>query len=610
MVSVRAVAGFAALVGVVAAGGRGAGQTPDGALADAVTAQSSTELTELYRPNAFAPLWLAGEGRLTDSGRDALRLLAFANSDGLSPDDYAVRALREQAESIEKGSAGADDRAHFDVALSASMLAYLHDLQSGRRNARRTAASPVDSASAGLPGQLRAAAASRQVVGLVTASRPHDPQYALLSSALARYRESTLRNVPPLKPGHPTVHPGDRFDALERLWSYLVIVGDAPADSVTPSDDRYTGVVVDAVKHFQRRHALDPDGVIGPRTMAELSVPLSWRVRQIELAMERLRWLPRRGAEQRLVIVNIPMFTLSAWETLPPSSAPAFSTRVIVGKAVKTETPMFEAVLTEILFRPYWNVPMSIVRGEVLPTLARQPDYLVREQLELVAGETDASPVVAASAENLALLRQGRLRLRQRPGPKNALGLVKFSFPNPFDVYMHATPVQALFSRSRRDFSHGCVRIEDPVGLAAWVLAAQPRWTPQQITDAMNAQMSSRVRVEHPVRVILRYATAVVSMETGDTLFAEDIYGLDRALDREMREPRSTLPGANASGVDVHEIRRWVETDAATPDVDSGLSQLGERNVGQADVDRLPLHVQAAGCDALGTLPEHRVGLR
>ena len=572
--------------------------------------QSRPELVELYRPGAFAPLWLDGQRHVTDAGHDALRLLAFAHTDGLSPDDYGVAALREQADAVQRGAATDDAGARFDVALSASMLAYLHDLRSGRTAPRHPGVSRLATADQELPAQLRLAAASRQVVALVRASRPRDSQYELLSAALAQYRQAASRPLSPLTLPVATVRPGEHLADLEHLWTHLLLLGDAQPDAAAPSGDRYSGAVVDAVTHFQRRHGLDPDGILGRRTMEALLIPLSWRVRQIELAMERLRLLRRHAAEERVVIVNIPMFTLSAWETVPPSGAPAFSTRVIVGRAGKTETPVFEAVLTEILFRPYWNVPMSIVRTEILPTLARQPDYLERESMELVAGEMDSSPVVPATPQNLAQLREGHVRLRQRPGAKNALGLIKFSFPNPFDVYMHATPARDLFARSRRDFSHGCVRVADPVGLAAWVLTNQPPWGRDEISGAMNAPVSSRVKVERPVRVLLHYSTAAVAMETGDTTFAEDIYGLDGPLDRAMRESRQALPGANASGVDVHEVGRRVEADAAAPGADGRLSQFREGDIGQPDVDRLPLHMQAAGCDALGALAEHGVGLR
>jgi murein L,D-transpeptidase YcbB/YkuD len=241
------------------------------------------------------------------------------------------------------------------------------------------------------------------------------------------------------------------------------------------------------------------------------NVPLSWRVRQIELALERLRWLPHLG-DERFVAVNIPMFRLWAFDALRPDGKASFQTGVIVGRALNTRTPVFVEQMEEIIVRPYWNVPRSIIRNEILPALARHPGYLRAHNMEVVSAP--GAP----------------LRVRQRPGPSNALGLVKFVFPNDDHVYMHATPAPALFGFPRRDFSHGCVRVEDPVGLAEWVLAEQPEWTRERILAAMNGPASVRVELPRPIRVILFYLTAVVTPEDGVIHFAEDIYGHDARL--------------------------------------------------------------------------------
>ena len=238
------------------------------------------------------------------------------------------------------------------------------------------------------------------------------------------------------------------------------------------------------MKRFQARHGLENDGVLGQRTHTALGIPLAWRIRQIELALERVRWLPHPGGE-RVVAISIPMFRLWAWGAMPPTRTPTLSMGVIVGRALRTETPVFVEQMREVIFRPYWNVPPSIARHEILPILERDPDYLRRQGMEIVSGPGDDARAVAATAENLARLRRGALRLRQRPGPRNALGLVKFVFPNQENVYMHGTPAQELFSRSRRDFSHGCVRVEDPVALAEWVLEDRPEWTRDRIIAAM-----------------------------------------------------------------------------------------------------------------------------
>ena len=210
---------------------------------------------------------------------------------------------------------------------------------------------------------------------------------------------------------------------------------------------------------------------------------------------------------------------------------------MIVGRALNTQTPVFVEQLQEVVFRPYWNVPRSIARHEILPIIERDPDYLRRQDMEIVRGPGDDARAVAGTAENIALLRQGALRVRQRPGSRNALGLVKFVFPNNENVYMHGTPAPALFRRSRRDFSHGCVRVEDPAALAAWALADRPEWTRDRIDAAMTGSQSVRVKLVRPIQVILFYTTAAVMPEDGTIRFTEDIYLHDARLGRALVRP-------------------------------------------------------------------------
>ena len=217
-----------------------------------------------------------------------------------------------------------------------------------------------------------------------------------------------------------------------------------------------------------------------------------------------------------------------------PNDAPTLAMDVIVGRALSTQTPVFDEEMREVIFRPYWNVPRSILRNEILPLLERDPDYLRRQDMEIVRGPGDNARPVEATAENLVLLRQGALRVRQRPGPHNALGLVKFVFPNEENVYMHGTPAQALFSRSRRDFSHGCVRVENPVALAEWALKEHPEWTRDRIVSAMAGTQSVHVSLPRPIQVILFYTTAVVMPEDGTIHFRR----------RHLPPRRKTRPGA------------------------------------------------------------------
>jgi murein L,D-transpeptidase YcbB/YkuD len=491
---------------------------------------------ELYQRESGTPLWSDTVGRPTGDARAALRVLGHAADEGLDPFDYFKGALDRLAPSVETGTPAAIDLARFDVAVSAGMLRYLRHLHRGRVDPRTIGFrldAPQDQHD--FAELLRSARADRRLAEAAAELRPPLAQYMELRTLLGRYRllanDSTLVAPPPLT---TAIHPGESYGALNVLHRALVSLGDVPADTPRPSPaGRYEAALVDGVRRFQIRHGLEPDGVLGTSTVAALRVPLSWRVRQIELALERLRWLPHLGAE-RLIVLNIPMFRLWAWDVTPPNEVPLFEMDVIVGRALATQTPVFVEEMREVIVRPYWNVPRSILRHEVLPKLERDPDYLGREGMEIVRGQGDTAPRVELTTESLAQLRQGILRVRQRPGPKNALGLIKFVFPNEEDVYMHGTPAQALFARSRRDFSHGCVRVADPVALAEWVLRDRPQWTRERILAAMSGTRTIHVTLPRPIRVIFFYTTAAVMPDDGTVRFADDIYRHDARLDRAL----------------------------------------------------------------------------
>src|SRR6202035_1776341 len=268
----------------------------------------------------------------------------------------------------------------------------------------------------------------------------------------------------------------------------------AAAQTLTPP-------LVDAIKHFQYRHGEKPDGILGAATLAELTKPLATRARQIELTLERWRWLPSELVSAP-IIVNIPQFRLFAFESTADSEAHIRQMDVIVGKSFdSTETRVFAADMSYLIFRPYWEVPYNIALKEVVPSARNNPADIERRQMEIVQGTGDSATVMPNTAENVELVAKGTLPLRQRPGPNNSLGLVKFMFPNPYDVYLHSTPAQSLFAETRRDFSHGCIRVSDPVGLAQYVLRASPEWTRERILAAMTANKPLTVPLKNRIRV-------------------------------------------------------------------------------------------------------------
>jgi len=289
--------------------------------------------------------------------------------------------------------------------------------------------------------------------------------------------------------------------------------------------------VVEGVKNFQKRHGLEAAGKLGPQTITELNRPMSERVEQLQMTLERWRWLPHTFA-QPPIVVNIPEFLLRAYDE---QAKPQVIMPVVVGRAMRTQTPVLYEEMKYVVFWPYWNVPPSILRGEIVPKITKDPGYLQKNNYEVVTFSGQLVTDTAVSEDVLAQLRTGKLMVRQKPGPKNALGLIKFIFPNDQNVYLHSTPSQALFAESRRDFSHGCIRVENPAALAEWVFRNNPDWTREKIAAALKAEKQQQVNLPSSIPVLIVYGTAVTK-EDGQTYFFDDIYGNDRKLEKQFTQ--------------------------------------------------------------------------
>ncbi len=485
------------------------------------------DVTRLYASRADAPLWLDG-GRLGRPAHEAIVKLSAAGEHGLDPRDYDASTLDTLARRLTATSLPAAELAGFDLLLTVAMARYLGDLTTGRL--RGAPFGQARAAQPAIPAALSRALRGDSVARLVDASAPRLTQYRNLQRLLSRFRrlaaDSTLPNVRAPR----VIQPGDAYSGVGNLRVRLRATGDLVAGNDTSAV--YGANDADAVRGFQRRHALTPDGVLGPATLTALNTPFAHRVRQIELALERLRWLPPLDAT-RFLVVNIPAFELFAFDSAGGQGAPKLFMKVVVGKALDTRTPLLFEQMRYVEFRPYWNVPRSILVREILPILRRNHSYLRAHDMEVV-GPGDSVIGDAIDTSVLSRLSTGELRVRQRPGPKNAMGPVKFVFPNAESVYLHGTPEPELFYRERRDFSHGCIRVEDPAALAAWVLRDRPGWGRAEVDAAMQGATRRRVLLTRPIPVAIYYTTAV-AFPDGSVRFYPDVYGLDRALDEAMR---------------------------------------------------------------------------
>jgi L,D-transpeptidase YcbB len=349
--------------------------------------------------------------------------------------------------------------------------------------------------------------------------------FRLLERALTRYRvlaaDASLLAI--ASPGR-TVRPGDSWEMVSRLRVHLIAFGDLSATTELESRTLYHGELVEGVRRFQLRHGLPDDGIIGPATLAALQAPLTLRVSQIERALERMRAEPSTSGGP-FITVNVPAYRLFAFDGADADSAPALDMRVIVGRSIRTPTPSLNKELRYLEFQPYWNVPRSILVKEIIPAIRRDSTYLRREAMELV-GEHGEILGDSGTAETLRALRGGSLRVRQRPGASNPLGTVKFVIPNDSNVFLHDTPNKALFSLTRRDFSHGCIRLQDARDLAIWVMRGKAGWTDDSVTAAMAGRMNRLVPAPRTIPVFVEYSVALATAD-GRVWFPPDVYGRD-----------------------------------------------------------------------------------
>jgi murein L,D-transpeptidase YcbB/YkuD len=495
-------------------------------------AQFAAPLGVFYAGRGDTAAWLDA-GVVTHQAIALVDGLARARDEGLDPRDYDVLRLERLIRESGRGQWSDSAQAHFDVLLTVALMRFVHDVHEGRiqRNPFSHHARE-DSPAHDLAVVATSFRNGGSLDSLIAEVRPRLAQYRELREALHRYRRLAVGARPMHLPWRATVRPGGTYAALPELKARLILLGDLAADSGGVDDTLYSGPVVDAVRRFQSRHALAVDGILGAGTIAELRVPISTRITQIELSLERLRWLPPFQT-RRAVVVNVPAFELFAFDSAGQGS-PSLRMKVVTGSSFDTRTPVMLDQLRYIEFWPYWNVPYSIAKKEILPALERAPRYLQAARMEIV-GRGDSVLGDTLTPELRAGLEAGRYRIRQRPGPSNSVGLVKFAFPNRLNIYLHGTPETSAFRKVRRDLSHGCIRLEDPGLMAEWVLRGQAGWDRARIDQVMADSASIRVNVAEPVGVLLYYTTAT-AVPDGTIRFYHDIYGHDERLVQQLRQ--------------------------------------------------------------------------
>ncbi|HSO42988.1 MAG TPA: L,D-transpeptidase family protein, partial [Rhodospirillales bacterium] len=472
-------------------------------------------VAKVYAVRGYAPIWTSEQG-LRVGAATLVEAFLRAGDDGLEPGEYLPRRVSGRSLQAVAELAGAE------LELGAALVRYATDLKVGRLAPTRTdqqgnvLRKEVDAAAV-----LAGAADTADLGAYLRSLAPANSLYAGLRRSLAEFRRAAGRGGWP-EPAPDRLEAGSQGEPVERLRMILRATGD-----LVGSGERQDGAVFDqalatAVQSFQARHGLPADGVVGTETREAMAVGVDERLRQILLNMERVRWLPDDLGDPH-IMVNLAGFTLSYVE----AGADAMTMRAIVGKPARS-SPEFSGLITYLEVNPSWSVPRTIAIEDLLPKIRKDPRFLANNDFSLRTGDGGS---VDAQAVNWSGMRPDSFpyALRQKPGPSNALGRVKFMFPNSFDVYLHDTPARGLFSQPVRAYSSGCIRLEKPVELAAKLLEANGNWSDERLRGAIARGETRSVILNRPVSVHLTYLTSWRDPD-GTVQFRHDIYGRDREM--------------------------------------------------------------------------------
>jgi L,D-transpeptidase YcbB len=492
-----------------------------------------TEVTKLYDTNGYSLFWVQN-GRIRPQGLDVIKLLQNANAKGLDPEDYDGSRWQGRLLKLEQ-KPSEQDLASFDTALTVSVMRYIRAIHCGRVNPKEFKFQ-LDMDGKQLPlaeflqtHVVNAADPTAEIQKL----EPPFLGYRKLLALLPVYEGYAKQqgDGPKLPMITKTLRPGQPYSGLASLGRFLQGIDDIPSGvQLDRNATIYQGAIVDGVKHYQDRHGESPTGNLDARTINELNTPPAVRIRQIKLTLERWRWLPH-SFSQPPVVVNLPEYRVRA---MNPDGTVAFYKNVIIGKAYGHKSPIFEKEIQYVVFRPYWEVTPSIQRNEIVPHIEKDPNYIAKHNFEVVTPKGEVVTDNQVSPEVLEGIRSLHLMVRQKPGETNSLGLVKIIFPNPENVYLHGTDAPELFSQDVRDFSHGCIRVQKPADLVAWVLRNNPGWDVERVKTTMNGEKNNlQVNLVTRIPVLIVYGTAAVN-EENQIRFFDDIYGYDAELEKAL----------------------------------------------------------------------------
>jgi murein L,D-transpeptidase YcbB/YkuD len=512
-----------------------ASRTPEKVVCRGELICESDVLPRFYENRLFWPAWSSSSEPL--SIVDVfIQALQDANLEGLRGADYHLASIKSLLGELRLQQAGGRRPepamfADLDLLLTDAFLIYASHLLNGRVDPETIRAEwYVKSQKGDLVALLQTALDSNDVKKALKSVTPPHEGYARLRRVLAYYRGIAETGGWGKLVGSRKIAKGDSGERILALRNRLIRSGDFRSKE-SPEVDLFGDELENAVRRFQGRHGLAQDGVVGPATSEALNVPVEDRIRQIEVNMERWRWLPQTLGT-RYLFVNIANFELGVME----DSQRVMSMRAIVGKPYQ-RTPAFNAKMTYLVLNPYWNVPSDIARKEMLPLIKKDPEYLHKNNIRVFSGRDSDRKEVNPADVDWTSFTSGNFPyfFRQDAGPKNALGSIKFMFPNRFNVYLHDTPHRELFNRTVRPFSHGCIRVEKALELAEYLLAKDSRWTRETILEALDGSVDRAVKIPDPIEVYILYWTAWVD-EDGTVQFRNDIYGRDKPLADALEE--------------------------------------------------------------------------